>query len=84
MRCAAAHWKRCGRNDSENDSPQRFQWAAAQRIGSFFPAGTMTHPPYACIPGTQPQEHNCRIPPKEPYIRQDHVHIQGDCIPQPG
>jgi len=40
----------------ESDSPQRFQWAAAQRIGSFFP-GRYHDPPslhiYVIYRGTQ-------------------------------
>jgi len=32
---------------------------------------------YSRIPGTQPHEYEYRIPPGEPCIRQEHVHIQG-------
>jgi len=32
---------------------------------------------YSRIAGTQPQEYESRIPPGEPCIRQEHVHIQG-------
>jgi len=35
---------------------------------------------YSRIPGTQPHECEYRIPPDEPWIRQEHVHIQGYCI----
>jgi len=39
---------------------------------------------YSRIPGTQPQEHEYRISPAEPFIRQERVHIQGDCIHKTG
>jgi len=32
---------------------------------------------YSRIPGTQPHEYEYRIPPAEPCIRQEHIHIQG-------
>jgi len=35
---------------------------------------------YSRIPGTQPHEYESRIPPGEPCIRREHVHIQGYCI----
>ena len=36
------------------------------------------------IPVTQPQEHEYRTPPGEPCIRQEHVHMQGECIHKAG
>jgi len=39
---------------------------------------------YSRIRGTQPQEHEYRIPPREPCVRQDHVHNQGYRLHQPG
>jgi len=39
---------------------------------------------YSRIPGTQPREYEYRIPPGEHCTRQEHVHIQGDCIHKPG
>jgi len=36
------------------------------------------------IPGTQPHEYEYRIPPDEPCIRQEHVHIRGYCIHKMG
>jgi len=39
---------------------------------------------YSRIPWTQPHEYEKRIPPGEPCNRQEHVHIQGDCIHKTG
>jgi len=36
------------------------------------------------VAGTQPQEYEYRIPPAEPCIRQEHVHIQDDSIHETG
>jgi len=38
---------------------------------------------YSRIP-TQPHEYEYRIPPGEPCIRREHVHIQGYCIHKSG
>jgi len=39
---------------------------------------------YSRIPGTQPPEYEDRFLPGEPCITQEHVHIQGHSIHEPG
>jgi len=46
--------------------------------------GTYVLNRYSRIPGTQPHEYQYRIPPGEPCIRQEHVHMQGYCIHKTG
>ena len=36
------------------------------------------------ILGTQPQGYEYHIPPSKPCIRQEHAHIQGECIHKTG
>ena len=66
-----------------------------QKLSSTWPATSRAHSQLSCshpyvlngyshIPGTQPHEHEYRILPGEPCIRQEHVHILGYCIHKTG